>query len=311
MKTCSKCGSQFDAFNGGRYCSSVCAEKDEGRPAGRPTSSRSLTSKHSSPDMPRRLGPDQGIFDMGCAIAGLDPARVNDPDVRGRVIALGDAWRKLAIKGVVGVPRFRLDAEGRTVARYRIPIRRLWQEYWKIVGDPPSIETGINRQRYQQAYYSKRRDEQKARLEGRLSDELQDWLKYERAVRIEFEESEIAVPDPTDDVIDSLDAKTLYEELLAQLTPAEKLGLTAILNREPVADEADKKRRQRARQKLKQYIEKGERNMDTPAQRTVERLASLERDVALIKEDLGLVSDRDAAEAVDRFLDSFEDESAA
>jgi hypothetical protein len=46
---------------------------------------------------------------------------------------------------------------------------------------------------------------------------------------------------------------------------------------------------------------------ETPL-RTVERLTSLERDVALLKEDLGIVSDEEARDTVERFLDSVEDE---
>jgi hypothetical protein len=41
--------------------------------------------------------------------------------------------------------------------------------------------------------------------------------------------------------------------------------------------------------------------------RTVERLANLERDVALLKEDLGVVPDEEARDTVERFLGSFED----
>jgi hypothetical protein len=41
--------------------------------------------------------------------------------------------------------------------------------------------------------------------------------------------------------------------------------------------------------------------------RTVERLTNLERDVALLKEDLGIVSDEEARDTVERFLGSIED----
>ena len=44
---------------------------------------------------------------------------------------------------------------------------------------------------------------------------------------------------------------------------------------------------------------------ETPL-RTVERLTSLERDVALLKEDLGIVSDEEARDTVERFLGSIE-----
>jgi hypothetical protein len=45
---------------------------------------------------------------------------------------------------------------------------------------------------------------------------------------------------------------------------------------------------------------------ETPL-RTVERLTSLERDVALLKEDLGIVSDEEARDTVERFLGSIDD----
>ena len=48
---------------------------------------------------------------------------------------------------------------------------------------------------------------------------------------------------------------------------------------------------------------------ETPP-RTVERLTSLERDVALLKEDLGIVSDEEARDTVERFLDSVTDEQS-
>jgi hypothetical protein len=53
-------------------------------------------------------------------------------------------------------------------------------------------------------------------------------------------------------------------------------------------------------------VEQGEPTMNTTAEprRTVERVSDLERDVALIKRDLGLVSDKDAEEAVELFIDS-------
>src|SRR5262249_52768803 len=65
------------------------------------------------------------------------------------------------------------------------------------------------------------------------------------------------VPDVADEVYDEIKAEALLSEWREILkTPALKAGLEAILNDEPVADEADKKRRQRARRILKQHVER-------------------------------------------------------
>jgi hypothetical protein len=335
-KTC-PCGKSFAPQRSTRiYCSNACKQRAHiNRKAARrrplnPDSNRKRSKRHTPSSVGRmaqsarqygiredlipKVLPELGaqLVAMG-GIVPIDSAWQETKEekltrIRGQNIALA-----VALCNVMTRDPYVECKDGVWGANMRHPrnLAALRHEYYNIVGDPRTIAQGIDRRGYQRARYSRERDLERAEHEERLATDLKDWLKDEQRHKIEMEfAASSVVPDHAEEVIESLDGQALYEEMFAQLTPAEKQGLEAILNGESAADEADKKRRQRARRKLKKYIiEQGEPTMSSVAPTVVERLSRLERKAAEYDRQLGLVDDEIATQAVDQLLESVEDES--
>jgi hypothetical protein len=137
--------------------------------------------------------------------------------------------------------------------------RRIWREYARIVRDPTAVLQEINRKAYERAEYAQRCESFKAAGEEQLAQAMSVYLLDQQRDKLEADLAAESshVPDFAEDVYDSINAEAVLSEWRDVLgTPALKAGLEAILNDEPVADEADKKRRQRARDILKKHVER-------------------------------------------------------
>jgi len=156
--------------------------------------------------------------------------------IRGHRIALARAWFNVA--------GFDLSS-----SEY---VRALRREYQEIVDDPPPVLAEISLKAYKRDYYNRMR----AAALGRKYNGWHDQLREELMRAIAGEAST-----PIETAIDSvtpaytvLELTERWPELVAQLTPAEALGLDSLLSGEPTTGPADRQRRSRAMRKLRRFV---------------------------------------------------------
>jgi hypothetical protein len=181
--------------------------------------------------------------------------------LRGRNIALGQSYLALHLNG-----------------KYSIAAHK--REYHRIVGDPPSTTSVLNKKYTDHHRGQLRRSspaphaEMLARLEPQFEQALSA-VKAGGGYTPDIEEIEASTYDePFADLTES--------SLMELLSPKERLALERKLNNEPVLSVAEEKARYRAKQKIASYLTKGFDDMSA-ASAIIERLDKQDETLARIE----------------------------
>jgi hypothetical protein len=151
--------------------------------------------------------------------------------LKGHYTTLGIAWTNMAQR----------------IGRFEPNVLR--REYYKVIEPTRPVLDEIRQKTYDRLSYYRKRSDRIAAKENRWGEQLDEWLAAIYAATAPSHAS----------VIDSESDDEGYEELLADLTPAERRGVESILSGEPPADGADRQRRCRARKKLRSKLSQNDR----------------------------------------------------
>jgi hypothetical protein len=116
------------------------------------------------------------------------------------------------------------------------------REYWKIISPGPGpVAAEINKKAYDRARYQRKQAQELTDKERRWSGQLRDWLSEDTSGGV----------DPSEELL----AQLTRQNWMELLGPKEQLALERMLNDEPLIGAADKKIRQRVKQKIKESEE--------------------------------------------------------
>jgi len=189
------------------------------------------------------------IIHSGMQLAGVC-GKFSDlpPEARSRVIALGAAVHSLHARGRREWLGMRWAPRGRGRLRRALsvsyPREELLAEYARIVSDPPSVLSVINKKLYGRVRYENQKAAQIAAREQEWSEELQQVLLQHLADELA---SAASYEDPEEAVVD----QSVVDGYLSVLPAAERQAMLRELNDEPTRGAADRKARSRARKKLR------------------------------------------------------------
>jgi hypothetical protein len=142
-----------------------------------------------------------------------------------------------------------------------LTLENVRREFWRILGDPPTVASEINGHAYARARHSRKAMEDQSKREKRWRDQLEQdgaqafesWVEEHRE-KLHQELAPGLAPRAEDEAIASIEGERLGDWIEKTLTAAERETLELILNQAPVEGEADKKRRLRVRAKLRPLL---------------------------------------------------------
>jgi hypothetical protein len=159
----------------------------------------------------------------------LPSPREAELEIRGREIALAQAWIQMLVE------------------RGEYDLKTLRREYFKIVSDPISVLTQINKKVRDRHNYNLKRAAAITRKEQKWNDDLRTaLLKMSPSSRDPYE--------LLDSKLETKETNEWLSEFLSTLTPAERTGFEELLNNEWPGDSARRQRQSRARKKFRSWL---------------------------------------------------------